>query len=72
MLIKNSQMKGCLKLIRISKDEANELRRRFGKRAYIVRLNKQKSKIHKYLCSEEPHIINALEEMRGAPVVAQD
>lgn len=58
-------------MVRITKDEAAELRKRYGKRAYIVRLNKQRSKIHKYLCAEEPYIIKTLEELRGCPVEYQ-
>ena len=55
-------------MVRITKEEAAELRKRFGKKAYVYRLNKQRSKRHNYLASEDGYIIKALEEIRGCAV----
>lgn len=60
--------KGCITLIRINKEEATELRKRFRDKCHIVRFCKPKSKRHHYAVSEENYVINALEEMRGCKI----
>ena len=55
-------------MIRINKEEAQELRKRFKDKCHIVRFCKQKSKRHHFAVSEEKYVINALEEMRGCKV----
>ena len=55
-------------MIRINKEEAAELRKRFKEKCHIVRFSKQKSGRHHYAVSEEKYVIDALEEMRGSKV----
>lgn len=58
-------------MIRISKDEAVQLRKMFKDKCYIYRLNRQRSKKHHYLVSEEPHVIKALEDIREEKVYTE-
>lgn len=58
-------------MIRISKDEATQLRKMFKDKCYIYRLNRQRSKKHHYLVSEEVHVIKALEDIRGEKIYTE-
>jgi hypothetical protein len=58
-------------LIRISKDEATQLRKMFKDRCHIVRFCKQKSKRHHYAVSEENYVFDALSKMRGTKVTPE-
>lgn len=59
----NKKMKRWKSMVLISKEEAKEVRKRFPF-AHIYRTARQKSKRHRYWCSEEPEVLNLIDRMR--------
>lgn len=55
-------------MVSISKEEAQELRKRFKDKCHIVRFCKKKSKRHHYCVEESLKVLQTLEELRGEPV----
>lgn len=51
-------------MVRISKEEAEEIRLRFPNGGHVIRLEKYDSKRHHYLVSEEPAVLKFLEQFR--------
>lgn len=53
-------------MIAITKEEKMEISKRFPN-VHIVRTMKQKSKRHRYYCTETKSVTNLLKEMRPSP-----
>lgn len=51
-------------MVLVTKEEARQVRIRFSY-AHVYRTSKQKSKRHRYWCSEEPDVLEYLRRMRG-------